>query len=74
MCLNVAFGRKGLSIILRFWKLPRVSFWLYKKISKNQIEKHIAISLALKFKDFNDMHKRYLTSLCSLRREVLLRK
>ena len=27
MCLNVAFGRKGLSIILRFWKLNFVSFW-----------------------------------------------
>ena len=44
MSLNVALGRKGLSMILRFLKLLRVSFWSYEKTSKKQIEKHVAIS------------------------------
>ena len=44
MCQNVAFGRKGLSIILRFLKLAQASFRSYKKITRKQIEIHTAIS------------------------------
>ena len=44
MCLSVAFGPKGLRLIVRFSKLPRVSLWSYEKIVRKQVEKHIAIS------------------------------
>ena len=35
MCLNVAFGRKGLSMILPFWKLPRITFSSHKKTEES---------------------------------------
>ena len=61
MCLNVAFGYKGLSIILRFWKLPRISFWSYKKITESK-SKYILLFRNL----WSPMIYQYAPKICSI--------
>ena len=38
MYLNVAFGRKGLRIIVRFWKLPRDFFGYINRLREIKLK------------------------------------